>query len=104
MARVVVIGSGPAGVSAALYARRGGAEVTVSNCFVNASINLKFQDNSSKIITRNNAVVDNCYYAGELGNAQNFMANDRNTPQATEATAERTTIRATVTGSTSAIR
>ncbi|MCR5439052.1 MAG: NAD(P)/FAD-dependent oxidoreductase [Selenomonas sp.] len=29
MAKVVIIGAGPAGVSAALYARRGGAEVTV---------------------------------------------------------------------------
>ena len=28
--RVIIIGAGPAGISAALYARRGGAEVTVA--------------------------------------------------------------------------
>ena len=31
---VIIIGSGPAGVSAALYARRGGADVTVICCGV----------------------------------------------------------------------
>ncbi len=70
----------------------GGSRNIIENCYVNASITLKNTeentDNSNKVISRNDPQIINCYYVGSTGNMQNFMADDRFTPQATEATAE----------------
>lgn len=66
----------------------GGSRNVIENCYVNASITLKNTDNSNKVISRNDPQIINCYFVGSTGNMQNFFANDRFTPQATEATVE----------------
>lgn len=65
----------------------GGANVNIQNCYVNATINVKFVENSSKIITRNTATLTNCYYGGSMGNMENYITGS-STPQATEASVE----------------
>ena len=64
----------------------GGSNIHITNCYVNASIDVKFQDNTSKIIGRGDPTISNCYYVGNMGNMENYMASNHSIAQAQEAT------------------